>query len=280
MGEGTFGRCYQVTRNTDGRQLALKAVRRVARLTRAAQVEAITLEQLHAKGSNDPNRAHIVELVEHFHYEGGYCLVFEKLGRSLYDTLSHSGYQGLSIHRIRPILKSALQGLDYLQTHGLTHTDLKPENLLESGEGVKIADFGGATWDKEEKHSLINTRQYRAPEVIFQCMQWNHKSDIWGLGVLTVELLKGSLYFPAKDDFESMALINEHAKVCYQKYKNGVKSIPIFMFQCSANQGIQHYCSPDYKAYNKSLDIYDYFLFDRHASEKQKAKRKSFRNIR
>lgn len=52
------------------------------------------------------------------------------------------------------------------------------------------------------------------------------------------------------------------------------------MFQCAANQEIRKYCSQDYKAYNKSLDIYDYFLFDDYASEQQKGKRKNFRNVR
>ena len=31
---------------------------------------------------------------------------------------------------------------------------------------VKVIDFGGATYDDERKSSIVNTRQYRAPEVI------------------------------------------------------------------------------------------------------------------
>ena len=29
-----------------------------------------------------------------------------------------------------------------------------------------VIDFGGATYDDERKSSIVNTRQYRAPEVI------------------------------------------------------------------------------------------------------------------
>jgi serine/threonine protein kinase len=31
---------------------------------------------------------------------------------------------------------------------------------------IKIIDFGGATYDHERHSDIINTRQYRAPEVI------------------------------------------------------------------------------------------------------------------
>jgi serine/threonine protein kinase len=42
---------------------------------------------------------------------------------------------------------------------GLTHTDLKPENLmLQKDGGIKIIDFGGATWDRETRLHRINTR--------------------------------------------------------------------------------------------------------------------------
>lgn len=40
----------------------------------------------------------------------------------------------------------------------------EPEN-----EEIKIIDFGGATYDNENHSSIINTRQYRSPEVILKC---------------------------------------------------------------------------------------------------------------
>ena len=36
-------------------------------------------------------------------------------------------------------------------------------------DAIKIIDFGGATYDDEQHNSIINTRQYRAPEVILNC---------------------------------------------------------------------------------------------------------------
>ncbi len=72
---------------------------------------------------------------------------------------------------------------------------------------IKIIDFGGATY-KEERHSdIINTRQYRSPEVILGSCEWNEKSDVWSIACILVELYTGELFFPTHDNEEHLALI-------------------------------------------------------------------------
>jgi serine/threonine protein kinase len=82
-----------------------------------------------------------------------------------------------------------------LHSFRLTHTDLKPGNvlLLNGGEvsykgynipectRIKVIDFGGAIYDNEKKSSVVNTRQYRAPEVILG-VGWSMPSDLWSVG--------------------------------------------------------------------------------------------------
>jgi len=58
------------------------------------------------------------------------CLVFETLGKSLYDFIKDNGYKGFSLQLIRSIAIQSLKALAFLHSHGLTHTDLKPENIL------------------------------------------------------------------------------------------------------------------------------------------------------
>ena len=83
--------------------------------------------------------------------------------------------------------------------------------LYPSDSTIKIIDFGGATY-KDEKHSdIINTRQYRAPEVILGCCEWDEKSDIWSIACILVELYTGELFFPTHDNEEHVALIE---KIC------------------------------------------------------------------
>ena len=59
------------------------------------------------------------------------CLVFETLGKSLYEFIKANKYYGYSLKTISRIGKQMLEGVLFLhEKMGLTHTDLKPENIL------------------------------------------------------------------------------------------------------------------------------------------------------
>lgn len=53
------------------------------------------------------------------------CLVFEKLGLSLFAFLSQNDYKGFFIEDVRKISYEVLKALAFLNKIGLTHTDLK-----------------------------------------------------------------------------------------------------------------------------------------------------------
>ena len=76
---------------------------------------------------------------------------------------------------------------------------------------IKIIDFGGATRENERHSEIINTRQYRAPEVILGSCQWNEKSDIWCLACIFSELYTGELLFPTHNNEEHLSLIEKVA---------------------------------------------------------------------
>ena len=121
----------------------------------------------------------------------------------------------------------------------MTHTDLKPENILlqsmeparpsffprekewlerhkssrnkstyvrPASSQIKIIDFGNATYDDEHHSSIINTRQYRGPEVVLE-LGWNERSDIWSLGCIIMELYTGELLFGTHENLEHLALM-------------------------------------------------------------------------
>ena len=64
----------------------------------------------------------------------------------------------------------------------------------------------GATYDDEKKSSIVNTRQYRAPEVILGC-GWSFPSDLWSAGCIIAELYRGELLFGTHDNEEHLALM-------------------------------------------------------------------------
>ena len=74
---------------------------------------------------------------------------------------------------------------------------------------VKIIDFGGATYEHEPHTLIINTRQYRAPEVILENKTWNEKTDIWSMACILVELYTGELFFETDENLEHLALIEK-----------------------------------------------------------------------
>jgi dual-specificity kinase len=84
---------------------------------------------------------------------------------------------------------------------------------------IKLIDFGGGTFKKDYHTKIVNTRQYRAPEVILrmdngllnmiECKEWDEKSDIWSIACILMELYSGELLFPTHHNYEHLALIEK-----------------------------------------------------------------------
>eukprot|EP00930_Biecheleria_cincta_P059285 TRINITY_DN45032_c0_g1_i1.p1 TRINITY_DN45032_c0_g1~~TRINITY_DN45032_c0_g1_i1.p1 ORF type:complete len:562 (-),score=70.20 TRINITY_DN45032_c0_g1_i1:85-1680(-) len=175
------------------------------------------------------------------------CLVCEVLGMSLHDLMKQNQYRGFWVQDIQSISMQCLQALNFMHTElSLTHTDLKIENVLfvsteppepaqflreaswqearqriglplVSQQGsylrpactkVKLIDFGNATYERETHPKVINTRQYRAPEV-FLDLGWNERSDLWAVGCTIMELYTGSLLFRTQESLEHLALVEQ-----------------------------------------------------------------------
>jgi len=227
LGEGTFGRVLECWDCKESRRVAVKVVRDVDRYTSAARIEAQILQEIRQKDPSCGSKC--VEMFECFIYQKRHmCLVFEKLGLSLYDFLSQNFYKGFFVSDIREFGRQSLQALHFMRRIKLTHTDLKPENILlvhndyewvpfPRGTGtvkrpkcpdIKIIDFGSATFEDEYHCSIINTRQYRAPEVILD-IGWSMSSDVWSLGCILMELYTGVLLFKTHEHLEHLAMIEK-----------------------------------------------------------------------
>lgn len=71
---------------------------------------------------------------------------------------------------------------------------------------IRLIDFGGATFERDRHARIINTRQYRSPEVLLG-LGWSYPSDIWGVGCILAELLCGELLFSTHSYLEHLALL-------------------------------------------------------------------------
>lgn len=87
--------------------------------------------------------------------------------------------------------------LDYLNSKGICHRDLKPDNLMiDSNTGyLKLIDFGAAVKFNEINitNTLTGTPNYMAPEVL-KGKGYGFSCDYWSVGVIAFELFYN--YYP------------------------------------------------------------------------------------
>ncbi|CAD8127938.1 unnamed protein product [Paramecium sonneborni] len=70
----------------------------------------------------------------------------------------------------------------------------KTQKPLPDNFRVKIADLGNACWIHHHFSTLIQTRQYRSPEVLLG-IKYNPTADIWSFACMIFEMLTGDYLF-------------------------------------------------------------------------------------
>ncbi len=93
------------------------------------------------------------------------------------------------------LLKQMLDVLGYLHSQNVTHCDVKPRNIVKSGEIYTLIDLGSAVEGNLVKIQSY-TLNYTAPEVLANLeITQPDKIDVWGLGVTILEKLSGNNVF-------------------------------------------------------------------------------------
>jgi len=163
------------------------------------------------------------------HHEGRDFLVLELVeGKTLRELLTAGT---LPMRRVVPIAVQVAEGLARAHELGIVHRDLKPDNLMVSGDTVKILDFGLAklgldtpepdeTLNGEDTRefqtrpgTILGTLGYMSPEQASGSTALDFRSDQFSFGLVLFEMLTGKRPFRRASVAETLAAtIHDHAE--------------------------------------------------------------------
>lgn len=222
LGRGTFSKVFEAVDVMDQTKCAIKVIRNTHRYIEAAKTEQKVLQ--HITNADDGTSA-CIHLKDYFAWNNHPCFVFKLYGPSIYTIMSRNRFKAFPDCIVRSLTYQICNAIQFLHHLNIIFTDLKPENmvfvdgrthhvkvhgrtqLLPLDTRIKIVDFGSAvyepryepnnpkTWKfKDGYNYLIQTRHYRAPEVVLE-MPWKRPVDVWSVGCVVLEFLYGSMVF-------------------------------------------------------------------------------------
>jgi predicted ATPase/serine/threonine protein kinase len=253
LGRGGMGEVYRARDTKLGRDVALKVLPeefaedadRMARFEREAQVLAAL---------NHPNIVTIYELERagSTHY-----IAMELIaGKTLADLLAAGP---LPIRSAIDIASRIAEGLAKAHEAGIAHRDLKPGNLMVSGDGfVKILDFGLAKhapvsselsetrnispWHTQAGH-MLGTLQYMSPEQACGGAT-DFRSDQFSFGVVLYEMVTGKHPFKRSTTPETLvAILREPAEPVGLQNPDAPAPLCWAMERCLAKEPDKRYVS-------------------------------------
>ena len=164
-------------------------------------VDEIKLLRYINANCEDLDGKNLLKLIDFFYHKEHLFIVTELLRDNLYE---YSKYNRevekkmyFNVPRLQRITKQILNALSFIHDLKLIHCDLKPENILIKSYSrceIKVIDFGSSCFIHDHLSSYVQSRSYRAPEVILGC-RYDYKIDIWSLGCILAELFTGYVLF-------------------------------------------------------------------------------------
>jgi serine/threonine-protein kinase len=209
LGSGTFGDVYAGEHPLIGKKVAVKVLNRRF----ASDPEMVSRFIAEARAVNRIRQSNIIDIFSFgvLHDRQRQYLVMELLdGLSLRDLLIRK--RRLSLPSVITIVSGIAAALDAVHEAGITHRDLKPDNVFLATERdgsytPKLLDFGIAKLINDDlAHKtgsgvVLGTPQYMSPEQA-RGRKADHLSDIYSLGVMIHEMLTGAPPFTGESSVD------------------------------------------------------------------------------
>jgi non-specific serine/threonine protein kinase len=220
LGAGGMGDVYLAEDTKLNRKVALKFLP-VQLASDEELKERFKREAQAAAALNHPNIITIHEVAE---YEARPFIAMEYVeGESLKDLIAQ---KELSMAEVLDIALQISGGLAVAHQAGITHRDIKPQNILIGKDRrVRICDFGLAKAKKDvtltQAGSTLGTVAYMSPEQA-QGKEADHRSDIFSFGVVLYEMITGQLPFKGEHEAAVIHSIVNNTPEPLARYKREV----------------------------------------------------------
>ncbi|KAG0283378.1 hypothetical protein BGZ96_012261 [Linnemannia gamsii] len=174
--------------------------------------EVAILKKLH-----HPNIVKLYEVLD-VSAEDSMYMVFEycEKGVLMPVSLTEKYENVFSDAECRDVFQQMILGIEYLHEHDIIHRDIKPDNLLRSGDGtVKIVDFGVSEMFNKKGDDLTKksagSPAFMAPEL---CRHDHGEvsgraTDVWSMGVTLYCIRYGTLPYVSESILEMHRVIRE-----------------------------------------------------------------------
>jgi serine/threonine protein kinase len=194
LGEGSYSTVKQVTHRKKGGFYACKIVDKLS----LSDVDRAALSH-EVRVLSSVSHVNIMRLYEVIEDDAKCYLVTELAeGGDLFDRIVKQGK--FPEREAQKVTAALVEALHYCHAHSIIHRDVKPENVLLSGDDVKLCDFGFArqlNHQEEQASDSCGTPGYAAPEIL-DGRSYGLEVDVFSLGVVTYIMLCGYPPFPMK----------------------------------------------------------------------------------
>jgi eukaryotic-like serine/threonine-protein kinase len=213
LGAGTFGDVYAGEHPLIGKRVAIKVLNQRF----AADPVMVSRFVAEARAVNKIRQRNIIDIFSFGVLPGldRHYFVMELLdGLTLGELMDRSGRLPLSV--VLPIVREIAEALDAVHEAGITHRDLKPDNVFLATERdgsyfPKLLDFGIAKLIGDEAAHrtgpgmVMGTPRYMSPEQA-RGKPADHRADVYALGVMIHEMLTSLPLFVGESSIDVLLM--------------------------------------------------------------------------
>lgn len=207
LGQGGFGTTYSAHRLTKSGRRSAKVCVKVCKSRHDWHGEAFFGELM----DGDPR---VVRLLDAFVASTGsganqrrrHVLVFEFMdGGTVWDAVE-GGETPWTEAKVRREIKALLKLLGRLHNAGVTHRDLKPDNVYLREGKLALGDFGITKMALDPRHSFASAfAPGFAPAEVLRDLRWGQADDVYQVGLLAATLLSEDIWWTESVSVKAIA---------------------------------------------------------------------------